>query len=290
MTLLNRRIEVKKVGKEPSFYREYYKGIDNGRFYTKEDFRGVTTWCSTDRNYGEPDCPIKKDIEFVIIDKLKTKINKTRILRIPHGCAGRTEDYANGDNGTVVCGDCKILLKRCEAFLHDEKLYLCNDCANKEAETVNTTSPFYNTSMLKLTTEEKDELQNIIRFAIDGAYVNSYQETILERVFNKIENDESDTQAITWSVEDVQSIRPDLTAEQSIAVLKKVVDSHDATIGVNWDVLEENAEQLFPKPNICGNCSNFEHYENENDGYGGCDAKHGTMHQDNNATECQDYI
>ena len=61
-------------------------------------------------------------------------MKKIRIFKIPQSFIGRTEEYANGDNGTVVCGDCKILLKRCEAFLHEKKLYLCNDCINNEED------------------------------------------------------------------------------------------------------------------------------------------------------------
>lgn len=145
--------------------------------------------------------------------------------------------------------------------------------------------------MIKLTTDEKEELQNIIRFVIDGDYVSSNQQIILERIFSKIELDDSNDQIENiWSVEDIQSIRPDLTVEQSMKVLKESLDNHDATLGVTWDSLKADADQLFPELKTCGNCGNFELYEDENDGYGGCDAKHGTVHQDGNATECQDYL
>ncbi len=90
--------------------------------------------------------------------------------------------------------------------------------------------------------------------AIDGDYVNSGQETILERIFDKVENDASDTLAIIWSVEDVQIVRPDLSEQQSMEVLKEPVNNHDANIGVNWDTLKDDADQLFPMPhpNHCG--------------------------------------
>ena len=48
-----------------------------------------------------------------------------------------------------------------------------------------------------------------------------------------------------WSVEDVQEVRSDLTAEQAWEVLEYVERRHDATIGVNWDTLEIVAENLF---------------------------------------------
>jgi len=56
-----------------------------------------------------------------------------------------------------------------------------------------------------------------------------------------------DTIAIQWNVEDVQSVRSDLTADQCREVLAEVRDRHDATIGVNWDVLEQIADTLFPE-------------------------------------------
>jgi len=51
---------------------------------------------------------------------------------------------------------------------------------------------------------------------------------------------------IRWSFEDVQSLRGDLTDEQAMHVLDAVEDNHDANIGVNWAVLEEQAEWLYP--------------------------------------------
>ncbi len=51
--------------------------------------------------------------------------------------------------------------------------------------------------------------------------------------------------AVGWSVEDVQEIRPDLTAEQAWEVLQAAERGHDATVGINWEVLECYAEHLF---------------------------------------------
>lgn len=52
--------------------------------------------------------------------------------------------------------------------------------------------------------------------------------------------------AITWNIEDVQAVRPDLTDEQCEVVLKHIEDTHDATIGINWDVIRYAAAYLFP--------------------------------------------
>ena len=52
---------------------------------------------------------------------------------------------------------------------------------------------------------------------------------------------------ITWDIDDVQYVRPDLTDEQAGEVLRSVKHHHDATVGVNWDVLEIHADQLYPR-------------------------------------------
>lgn len=56
--------------------------------------------------------------------------------------------------------------------------------------------------------------------------------------------------AIIWSIEDVLGIRSDLTEEQAFNVLKEIERHHDCTIGVNWDVIEEVANILYPKNSI----------------------------------------
>jgi hypothetical protein len=52
--------------------------------------------------------------------------------------------------------------------------------------------------------------------------------------------------SIGWCIEDVQSIRPDLTDEQATEVLLRIERKHDANIGVNWDVLQAWADEMFP--------------------------------------------
>ncbi len=48
-----------------------------------------------------------------------------------------------------------------------------------------------------------------------------------------------------WSIEDVQSIRPDLTTEQAWEVLEEVSRKHDAELGISWTTLECMADILF---------------------------------------------
>lgn len=50
---------------------------------------------------------------------------------------------------------------------------------------------------------------------------------------------------VVWMIDDVTSIRPDLTEEQAWEVLREADRYHDATIGINWDVLHYHAEALF---------------------------------------------
>lgn len=53
---------------------------------------------------------------------------------------------------------------------------------------------------------------------------------------------------LVWSIKDVQGVRPDLTDEQAIEVLKRVRAKHDMVIGVNWDTLATWVDELYPHP------------------------------------------
>jgi hypothetical protein len=55
-----------------------------------------------------------------------------------------------------------------------------------------------------------------------------------------------------WYESDVQSVRPDLTSDQAWAVLRGVKDTHDAEIGINWDVIRFVADTLYPEPEDAG--------------------------------------
>ena len=58
---------------------------------------------------------------------------------------------------------------------------------------------------------------------------------------------EDDEIAIIWSAADVLDVRPDLTHDQALDVLHRVEHKHDATIGINWDVLSCHASMLYPE-------------------------------------------
>ena len=54
--------------------------------------------------------------------------------------------------------------------------------------------------------------------------------------------------SIIWSTEDVLCVRPDLTKDQAREVLYNIYHSYDATIGINWEVIDIIAEEMFGKP------------------------------------------
>jgi len=54
--------------------------------------------------------------------------------------------------------------------------------------------------------------------------------------------------SIVWSTEDVLCVRPDLNKEEARKVLYELDHNHDATIGINWEVIDIIAEGMFEKP------------------------------------------
>ena len=47
-----------------------------------------------------------------------------------------------------------------------------------------------------------------------------------------------------WSIEDVQTVRSDLTNEQAWEILQHVRRRYDASIGINWDVLRCHSDDI----------------------------------------------
>jgi len=60
---------------------------------------------------------------------------------------------------------------------------------------------------------------------------------------DKIENDEI---AIVWSVDDVLQECDWLNREQALEVLHDLKHNHDATIGINWEVIRYTADCMYP--------------------------------------------
>jgi hypothetical protein len=57
---------------------------------------------------------------------------------------------------------------------------------------------------------------------------------------------DDDSINLVWHIDDVLSVRPNLTRAQARAVLRIVHDRHDASCGVNWCTLETVADDMFP--------------------------------------------
>jgi hypothetical protein len=52
---------------------------------------------------------------------------------------------------------------------------------------------------------------------------------------------------VSWCVDDIKEVRADLTTEQCREVLQKLDYKHDASIGINWEVISCVADDLFPE-------------------------------------------
>jgi len=61
----------------------------------------------------------------------------------------------------------------------------------------------------------------------------------------KLKDDEI---AVVWSVEDVEMQCDWLTRDQALEVLFALKERHDASVGINWDVIHYTADWMFPNP------------------------------------------
>jgi hypothetical protein len=57
----------------------------------------------------------------------------------------------------------------------------------------------------------------------------------------------ANTIEISWHIDDVKEVRRYLTDDQAREVLDHAKHCHDASIGINWDVLAIHADHLFPR-------------------------------------------
>lgn len=57
--------------------------------------------------------------------------------------------------------------------------------------------------------------------------------------------------SIIWTVYDVQEVRPDLSNEQALEVLRIAEQKYDPNIGLNLSLLQQYADAAFP--NISSN-------------------------------------
>jgi hypothetical protein len=54
--------------------------------------------------------------------------------------------------------------------------------------------------------------------------------------------------AVIWCIEDMQSVRPDLNADQAWEVLLQCEHVHDCEVGFTWMLIETVADSMFPLP------------------------------------------
>lgn len=51
---------------------------------------------------------------------------------------------------------------------------------------------------------------------------------------------------ITWEMEDIQSLRPDLDHDQILNIMQFIVSNYDPDIGINWGMIKDAANELYP--------------------------------------------
>lgn len=55
----------------------------------------------------------------------------------------------------------------------------------------------------------------------------------------KVVDEDSDKVVIKWSWEDVQSLRPDLSEDESLEMLDQIAKGlHDRSIEIGWEIME----------------------------------------------------
>ncbi len=108
----------------------------------------------------------------------------------------------------------------------------------------------------KIQTKDVEGNKTYLWIKIAGRkYGQSYQNTVntIEGMKNDfivfyypmiLEDLGKDEMSVTWCVDDVKSIAEDLTDEECREVLRLAKEEHDATIGINWDVLEHWASEV----------------------------------------------
>ena len=82
-----------------------------------------------------------------------------------------------------------------------------------------------------------DETWNAFDTITDLYFGSNIREIVQDNITEEI--------AVIWNIEDIQSIRPDLTDKQASDVLENLKENHDANIGINWESIEITADNLF---------------------------------------------
>lgn len=112
---------------------------------------------------------------------------------------------------------------------------LCNLPGNLEAED----DPAFSTEQVNLLEKRLYEACSLLQ-GEDGSHLYADSTLYVHHFLAKHRQI-----AAIWCIEDVLSIRPDLTAEQAWEVLEEVSRKHDAEYGISWTTLQCMADILF---------------------------------------------
>jgi hypothetical protein len=87
----------------------------------------------------------------------------------------------------------------------------------------------------------------IIQEVTQGNAGERWEDISVETVIEHIQMLEggNDTFAKIWHVDDVLSINSNLSRNHARLVLTMAMDNHDATIGINWEVLTEYIDRVL---------------------------------------------
>jgi hypothetical protein len=94
--------------------------------------------------------------------------------------------------------------------------------------------------------ESRDDGGYIIQEVTLGQAWERWEDISIETVIEHIQMLEGgqDVYSKIWHIDDVLSIDPNLSRNHARLVLRMAMDNHDASIGINWDVLKSYIQQV----------------------------------------------
>ena len=100
-------------------------------------------------------------------------------------------------------------------------------------------------NLIKQLKDCDQDLEVFVHFNDDTHELHSIDTSIKDRVDINLVEDE-DRISVGWCTEDVLSRCDWLTKQQAREVLQMCEHSHDCTIGINWEFIEDIANDMFP--------------------------------------------
>ncbi|WP_208095819.1 hypothetical protein [Paenarthrobacter sp. MSM-2-10-13] len=90
----------------------------------------------------------------------------------------------------------------------------------------------------------EDRILELARMALDEPWadVQGCATVLAKEIIQSFYNPSTQV-AVIWSIEDVQGLASELSDEQAMEVLEDAKNHHDASVGMNWDVLEYYVER-----------------------------------------------